>query len=76
MHSHDTFPTNRVLFFSNPREDLALAVAEGEEVFLSSAAGHNGPCFAGLAQRGYAFNDAQSVRDTRVAGGQVLGQLF
>jgi hypothetical protein len=25
MHSHDTFPTNRVLFFSNPREDLALA---------------------------------------------------
>jgi hypothetical protein len=49
---------------------------EGEEGSPSVAAGHNGPCFAGLAQRGYAFNDAQSVRDTRVAGGQVLGQLF
>ena len=77
MHSHDTFPTNhRFVFVKSPRKIALCWCRKEREGLLTLAAGHNGPCFTGLAQKGHAFADAQSVRETLFDGGQVLGQLF
>ena len=62
-------PTNLCFVFPNPRQTLRRGT-------VSFPVGRKGPVFHGLAQQRHVFADAESVRATRDAGGQVLGQCF
>jgi hypothetical protein len=71
------FPRTFVLFFANPLDRIPLFWWWKERKgLLPLTVGHNGVCFAGLSEKGHDFVDTESVRDTRVSEGQVLGHLF
>ena len=66
-----------VLFFANPLQTCPCAQWWKEwKGRLPLAVGHNGPVFDDVFKNRHDFADAESVRGTRHAGGQVLGQLF